>query len=215
MPNWLDITLQILGVVKWPVIALIGIWWFKKEFSDLMGRIRKVNKGGVKFRDKTRQPMIAPDRPTPGDEQYEQMMQYGYSNLLPDAERLIDKDFAEREIVRDEQKIDILRRHLAVTQIYLQFQQIHAFIFGSQVALLRDLNSVVLEGRNQEYIDAWANAVIAREQLEGWTAQQYMAYLLTSNLVLFDEDAQIWKLSLLGQDYLLWILRENKLERAG
>ena len=215
MPAWLDITLQILGVVKWPLVALVGIWWFKKQFSDLIGRLRKVDKGGVEFRDKTQQPTPPPDRPTPGDEQYKQMMQYGYANLLPEAERLIDEEFTEREIARDDQKIDILRRHLAVTQIYLQFQQIHASIFGSQVALLRDLNSVVLEGQNQEYIDAWANAIINREQIEGWTPLQYMAYLQTWNLVLFDENAQTWKISLFGQDYLLWILRENKPERVG
>lgn len=215
MPDWLDTTLQILDVVKWPLVALIGIWWFKKQLSELIDRVRAVNKGGVEFRDNTPQPTVAPDSPTPGDDQYEQMMQYGHANLLPEAERLIDEDFRHRGITRDDQKIDILRRHLAVTQIYLQFQDTHGSIFGSQIALLRDLNSVVLAGRNQEYIDNWANTVIEREQFHGWTPNQYMTYLRDRNLVMFDEESQTWKITLLGQDYLLWILRENKPERIG
>ena len=186
MIDW-KLILEYVGALNdWPLMVLIVVLILRRPLTDAIDRLRRASKEGLDFGGRTRQRSTA-DEPPPSSDEYKELMNWGDSNLLPESERGIDEDLERKNVRTDAEKVNVLRRHLAVTQIYLEFEKIHANIFGSQIALLRDLNSVVEHGRDAEYIRSWAESAIERNGLTNWNTEMYMLYLKNGNLVLWDE----------------------------
>ena len=150
----------------------------------------------------------------PGDQQEKKETSSETNNFLNvgEASPLVNK--MEREIINqlelektsdDEVKIERLSRHLAITKILLTFEVIYNSIFGGQITLLYQLNAVRNQGINindaSQHINIIRNTY--RRELEKWTDQQYLQYLLDNFLIIQQED----KLYITdnGVEFLTWM----------
>ena len=104
----------------------------------------------------------------------------------------------------------VLIRHLAGTQLLLEFERIHSVIFGSQIFLLKQLNIAIPIGYSETDIYAFFEKVkqLNREALIDWDCDKYLSYLISKSLILKNDINEI-HITNMGVEYLTWIARNG------
>ena len=134
------------------------------------------------------------------------------SIILLDYEERIKKDLENRRI-DDKKAIEILCRHLAGTQIALNFEQIYSTIWGSQINLLKYLNSRVPTGDtadNLKVIFYETAAIIHPLIYAGYPFENYLYFLRSRTLIM--EENGIYNITNLGRDFLVYMMQTGKSE---
>lgn len=184
----------------WPAVALIlgfvALLLFRPSIDRTLDRITRAGKDGVSF-----------ERPQEGGEPqppllpFVEFMKQPISASALGREQLIEQQLQTFGFKNDSEKISVLTRGLAVSQVDLEFNNIAHVIFGSQVALLvqlagtkagitRPQAEVIFEQAQKSYPDLHGN-----RKFEAW-----FSYLGISNLVTFNEDRI--DISQFGKDFL-------------
>jgi len=202
----------ILESLSWPhvslVFAVFFILVFRKPIVSLISRITSIDKRGVKT---TATPEA--QREERKQEAVQELLNaVGHTIVLEDIENRIKADLENRGLDTNGDTIKVLIKHLAVTQMLLKFEQIHALIFGSQIFLLKQLNHIVGQGFSREKIETHFEEVqeLFSEELGSWSVDEYLGFLLGSSLVI--ENDNVYHLTNLGVEYLTWMVRDGKIE---
>lgn len=133
---------EIIKAVAWPLAISIAVFGFRRQLAQLLQRVTEVGPAGVKIAPPEqkavefspesieRKALVAPpaadiELPPAGEplNHFEQSIRDNLANRMPPA----------RE--------NLLVRGLAATQMELAFERINNAIFGSQIRLLRAVNS--------------------------------------------------------------------------
>ena len=135
----METALKIWNSLGWPHAALIfGVIFLillKKEIKCLVSKIRKVDKEGVTIETNPEaQSEIKKDKSV------QELMELGDSPFMLEAESAFRNDFVAKGLDMASDTAKLLLRFLTVTQMALDFEQIHSVIFGSQIFLLKKLN---------------------------------------------------------------------------
>ena len=125
----------------------------------------------------------------------------------------IKSELDERDLPYDSPSHEILIKHLAGTQLTLQFERTHSLIFGSQITLLKDLNSIKPQGDSKEGVDGYVASVYRQfpNSFKDWDYNKYLSFLYTSVLITNSEENTI-HITVRGVEYLAWIVRNGKRE---
>ena len=195
-----------LGAIGWPHVALIFAVFFallfRKELSAFIARIRSV---GGKLGVEAGAPSPEIQNEKKSEAALAELMNIGDSVVLKEAEHLIKVDLEKRDISAQD-SVRVLTRHLAATQLSLDYEQIHSRIFGSQIYLLKRLNEVQGQGKPPEFIEEHFERVRAVfPELADWSLQQYMTFFYARTLVI-SKDGNV-HITPKGVDYLVWVAR--------
>lgn len=134
----------------------------------------------------------------------------GNSIVITSLETRIKDELKEKDLEIDSDTSTVLVRHLAGTQLMLEFERIHSVIFGSQIYLLKDLNSSIPDGLLKEEVYAHIERVRQHfsESLANWSNEQYLSFLYSSILIV-DGDGNTIHITNMGVEYLIWITRNG------
>ena len=134
------------------------------------------------------------------------------SALLKELEDIILKDLSNRKLDTASETTKVLARHLAATQIALEFEQVHGVIFRSQIYLLKKLNEAATAGLETAVIDRHVehSQKLFPEQLGHWTRDDYLQFLF--DRVLIRKDGGTYQITVSGKDFLMWIVRMGRSE---
>lgn len=137
----------------------------------------------------------------------------GNSIVITDLENSIKKELEEKNLDIEGETVDVLLRHLAGTQLLLAFERVHSVIFGSQIYLLKELNTSIPSGLIEDEVFAHYERVKQhfKDTYNNWTEEQYLAYLY-SNFLIKKEDDNTIHITNFGVEYLTWIARNGKNE---
>jgi len=202
---------KIISILAWPLMALIlgalFIFLFKLPISAFIGRIKSVGKDGINAADFTPEVQHEEQRKVA----VEELMNVGNSNVLNEAEQLILDDLSSKGLETKGDSIKVLARHLAATQLALDYEQIHGLIFGSQIVLLKRLNEVTGQGRPEHYMVGFIEEVQGMySELNDWSLNKYLTFLFNSNLIAIENG--VYHITIKGVDYLSWIIRTGHRE---
>ena len=195
----------------WPhvslIFALIFIFVFKRPISVFIGRIKSVGKEGLKT-ESIQTVEIEEKR----KQAVEELMKFGDSNVTNELENFIRQDLVNRGLATDSDTVKVLIRHLAATQLALDFEQIYNIIFGSQIFLLRQLNEAAGVGLDHDAIKSHFEHVqgLFSEQLNSWTLEQYLSFLFGRTLITIKDNN--YHLTIKGVDFLIWITKTARSE---
>lgn len=204
----------IMGIIanlSWPhvslVFAIFFVIIFYKPIRDFIGRIKSIGKTGL----------TTETVPKPQDEEkrkraVEELMKLRDSPLMLEVETLIKKDLEQRGLETGGDTIRILIRHLAATQLILDFEQIHSLIFGSQIFLLKKLNEVAGQGHETQFVEKHFQHVqqLFPNDLGTWTLEQYLAYLVGRNLITISGGK--YHITVKGVEFLVWMVKTGHRE---
>jgi hypothetical protein len=163
----------------------------------------------------TETPKNLQPKKTKNDNVQELVDRIGNSIVITELENNIKRELKEKDLEVEDETAKVLLRHLAGTQLLLEFERIHSMIFGSQLFLLRQLNANIPNGVTEVEVFLHFEKVKQQflESFKNWTAEQYLSYLYSKFLITKDAENNI-HLTNLGVEYLIWItrngLREDK-----
>ncbi|WP_417589863.1 hypothetical protein [Owenweeksia hongkongensis] len=133
--------------------------------------------------------------------------------LINEQVGLIRADLDERNLPYDTPTDEILIKHLAGTQIALQFEVTHNLIFGSQLSLLKELNSIKHDGLTMLSVESYIDKVFKQfpNAFKDWDSEKYLYFLFSHVLILKTDKGKIY-ITKRGVEFLSWIVRNGKRE---
>ena len=204
---------EILQSLGWPhfafIFAVVFVLLFRSELSGLLGRITSIDKSGIKA-----QPSPEAQREEKKKEAAQELIDaIGNSIVLQDIEGRIRQELETRGLETTSDTVRVLIKHLAATRILAEFEQIHNFIFGSQIFLLKRLNEVAGQGKPKEFVVehfAHLRSTVFPDAFRDWTVDQYLAFLHQRLLILLKDGT--YHITNLGVEYLTWVARNGRSE---
>jgi hypothetical protein len=117
---------------------------------------------------------------------------------------LIRADMDKLGIVDTQERADVLVKHLAITQLWLRAEVIYRTIFGSQIQLLKSLNT--RSGSTKaELLEFYARAKTNFPKLyETYSFDQYLQYMRNQGLILEDAPDH-YIITVAGKEFLKWM----------
>ncbi|GEM_PF-3007241 len=133
----------------------------------------------------------------------------GTSLVIADLEESIKKEITGKGLEVSTETETVLIRHLAGTQLLLEFVKIDKYIFGSQLNLLKELSEISPEGYTRIEIEEYFESVRQSfpNSFNSWDVKKYLGYLFSSILITKNEDKI--HLTNFGQEYVNWV-NENR-----
>jgi hypothetical protein len=107
--------------------------------------------------------------------------------------------------VNAQETVDLLVKHLAVTQLWLNAERIYRMIFGSQIFLLKSLNTS--GGLSRVQLSQYYEAVKTQfpEVYNNYPFEPYLQFLLEQGLIA-TEDSEHYAITMGGKEFLKWIM---------
>jgi len=203
---------EIIKAMGWPqltfLFAVFFVLVFKKPLLGLISRITSIDKSGIKASQTTE----AQSEKQKKESVQELLLAIGDSIVLQDIEGRIKADLKEKGLETEGDTIRVLIKHLAGTRMFLEFEQLHDIIFGSQIILLKKLNEAAGQGKPIEFVATHFENVkgLFAKQLSDWSLEQYLAFLVRSSLI--TTKGKVTHITNLGVEYLIWMIRNGKRE---
>ena len=203
---------SLLASIGWPLAALLfGLVFIAAFFGPIrrfIERIKSLGKEGVTTLEALPSTQIAEQK----KKAVEDLMRMPDSALLNELEDIIVRDLANRHLDTKSDTTKVLVRHLAATQIALEFEQVHSVIFGSQLYLLKKLNEAASAGLEPAVIDKHFDHVLKlfSDQLGSWSKDDYLRFLFNRGLIRTDEGR--YRITVRGNDFLMWLIRMGRSE---
>lgn len=201
--------IKLINSFGWPhvslIFALIFIFVFKKPIREFIGKIKSVGKEGLKT-ESIQTLQVEEKR----KQAVEELMKFGDSNVTNELENYIRQDLNRRGLDTDSDTVKVLVRHLAATQLALDFEQIYNTIFGSQIFLLRKLNEAAGIGLYYDFIKTHFERVQSQfpEELSSWNLEQYLSFLFGRLLITFKDNN--YHITIKGVDFLIWLTKTSR-----
>lgn len=207
--------IEVLKIVSWPfvglIVAVIAIVIFRKPITRLLNRLKRVGVPGVKLEleaavagsVQAESEPVKTGLDAETENRLRQVRNVDVPSMVQEQQNLIRADLRKLGVAQQEQ-VELLVKHLAVTQLLLRAEYTYRLIFGSQIALLKFLNASV-NGTRPQLSEFYEGAKEQFPQLyETYSFEQYLQFLLAQGLVK-TEDHQRYSITVAGQEFLRWM----------
>ena len=189
----------------WPISIIILILILKKPIVNILDKLRKANIKGNTFefekqavQSSSKLEATSVNIPIPTDS----------AGVLQDFEKLIRRDLTTANIQDSGEKENILISHLAATQLNAAYERAASTIFGSQVDLLRSLNSTASPSDISSLKLFYDNAALKYpDYYKNYDFEAYVNYLL--NMALINEIDSKYSISRFGIGFLVFITEKG------
>ena len=202
-----------LKYLAWPVVALlfagIFVFVFRKSLRELILHITSIDKSGVKT---TTSNLEAQQEERKKEAVQELLSVIDSSVALQGIEKRIKAELEAKDLETKGDTITVLIKRSAALIMLLQFEQTHNVIFGSQIFLLKKLNEVAGQGKPREFVVSHFEGIkkLFPKELGTWDIEHYQSFLLNKLLITIDNN--IYHITNLGVEYLIWIARNGREE---
>lgn len=133
----------------------------------------------------------------------------GTSIVISDLESSIKNEIIQKGLEISTETETVLIRHLAGTQLLMEFLRIDKYIFGSQLNLLKELAEIQPEGYTKNEIEEYFESVKQSfpNSFNNWDVKKYLGFLFSS--ILITKNDEKIHLTNFGQEYIDWVA-ENR-----
>lgn len=206
--NWLGRRIEFMEFLAWPavvlILGLIALFMFKRNIAGRIDKIHKIDRIGMQIGSEQAQSL-----PEAKGSSFQELMDLASSPLLRERENNIRDALKARGIANEQESIKVLMRALASSQLALQWEQIEKGIFGSQVAILVEMNTRhaglpvdVLRKVYDEMAKKYPSTY------EGYAFDQYVSYLETNRLMTKGGDG--YQVTLEGKEFMVWLVQTGR-----
>jgi hypothetical protein len=198
---------KFVAILAWAavvlIVVLVAMFAFRGQIASLIGRTRKVGKGGLETFD------TQPAQPTQEKKGVEEFFRSFDNPLLVDAEARIVADLENRKIETPADRERALVRALASSNIIQHFERAHGAIWASQLTCLRYLNTRDEGADTAELVPIYE---VAKEEYPSWYEGQpferWLGFLRAFDLVL-ERDARVF-ITVAGREFLKYLVAAGK-----
>jgi hypothetical protein len=198
---FLRLLTEVVVPLGWPLVVFGAVILFRKPIDFLLRHGRfAVNKDGVEVSGPLQEQMPPPSTDT--------SLSSGPANpdpILDEQEGIISAHLPDAEAKFKLTRETILVKSLAEATVALHFERVYQVVWGSQIALLRNLNERggnADDGILKHYYDAGQAAFPAR--YSDYTLQSWTAFLTGTKLIAVSDKAV--NLTLPGKRFLQYLI---------
>jgi hypothetical protein len=203
--NFADI-LQVVDVLKWPVLVLIVVLIIKKPIVDLINRITKIGHGGTSL--EAEQQKAAEKQEKRQVSNVDRALGLFREETVDFFKSAVLQETNLESIKSDKEKVDHLVNYSIAIYIIKHYEMLYNSIYGSQISILQQLNTFASE--NNETLKRFYN--YASEQnpkfYDSYPFEDYIGFLYSFNLIVV-EDGNV-KITILGIDFLKYLTETSK-----
>ncbi len=186
-PAWL----LLVKTLAWPfvVIVIICIFFiiFRRSIAALLGRTSEIGRKGLKTIPEQSQ-KLADTSETPTEE----LMNSFDNAILKERETAICTDLETRGITASDDKVRVLIRHLAASQLFFGYELVDNVIWGSQIYILENLNvnrqGVLKKELKTFYDEAEKNWPLA---FSVYPYDAYLSFLKSLGVIIIKENERL------------------------
>jgi hypothetical protein len=205
---------QRMQYLAWPVAALlfavVFLLLFRQQIAAFLTRVKSVGRHGVSTLAPSGQRSIEQQADAPTSREVQDLLQTFDSPALRQEEHVLIADLQTRRLDSASDTTKILVRHLAKTRLLLACEFIYRFIFGSQIALLKRINTA---GRIPEAEAHQFYRNVATSHPDVFAADQpepYLDFLIRQNLIIRQDD--YFLITGFGREFLVWLAQSGASE---
>ncbi len=201
---------ELVNALIWPTVVVIIILIFKKQIQSLISRITKVGYGD-KYIEAEQEIDVKKqkkdNKKVPEVSKIDRVLNFFQPETINTFLQEVDKDTNIETFEEETQKIELLRKYASIIFLMLHFDRIYYLIFGSQIKILQQLNKLLPETRESLrifYDEIKRSSVI----FDNYSYEDYLNFLFSYSLI--REDDGVVSLTILGSDFLKYLLDSNK-----
>jgi hypothetical protein len=209
--NTLTQSLPIIDTVKWPIVVLIIVLLIRRPITNLINRVTKIGHGNTTV--EALQQQVAEQQEKKRISNVAQALGLFRPETVEFFRNAVYTETEIQNLKSDKEKVDHLIDYSTVIYIIKHYESIYNSIFGSQILMLQQLNTLVSEDRQslRRYYD-YAQK-LNPQFFDGYSYDQYLEFMFTFNLIT-DEGGEI-KITILGVDFLKYLTESNKSTEKG
>jgi len=202
----------------WPMAAVafgvIFLLLFRAQIAGFLTRVKSVGRHGVSTLASAGQRSIEQQADAPTSKEVQDLLQSFDSPALLGQERFLLADLEARRLDSTSDTTKVLVRHLAKTRLVLGCELVYRLIFGSQIALLKSINTRgggMPEADAHQFYQAVASTypdIFPVDQPE-----PYLGFLVRQGL-LFSQDGH-FLITDFGREFLVWLAQSGAPENKG
>lgn len=214
--------------LNWPsvalVLGLVAILVFRRPLASLLERTEKVKDWLVAPKQpalpEATDQLLPTRNPTVDQHALEELTSGFNSQLLRLQEEAIRADLAKHGLVAENATEKVLLRHLAGTQIVLQFERIYAVLYNSQLQALRWLNSQATQATADELRAFYNRASAAWPAIYDKTDfRAWLGFLAHHGLITESEESRSaqpnadpfgLQITVLGREFLAFLVNAGR-----
>jgi hypothetical protein len=196
---------ELLSNWKWPIAIIIILLIFRKPIVDLFNKITKIGYGQSSLEI---QQSKAEKQQIKKISKVEKALGIFRSETLDFFRNAVVQETELDNAVNDAEKIERLTNYSIALYIIKNFEYIYNLIFGSQILILQQLNTLVHEDKTslKRYYDYAKNSNPGF--FETYSYEQYLSFLFVAGLIK-EEDGRII-ITLYGNDFLKYLIETSK-----
>lgn len=205
----------LVTILKWPILVfilvLMVILFFRKQIVYLFDNIKEIKFRKMSITTNDQNILNKNDLETMSfiDKSYD-----FYSPEVIEKFSAIVKDHMNlKSLISPNQKIERLEKYSTILQVTHHFELLYSLIFGSQIMILQELNT--LKPATRESVKPhYNNAKKANiKYYKGYTYESYLNFMLSCSLIKINNQDN-WnndiRITTLGKDFLRYLTETNK-----
>lgn len=199
-------------VVLFPVLVLILFGWLVSMHHKKLYSPRDYRDDKSFLQTVQQHPRKNIQSAEESDKNIKDLMQYGEGfEIIKEQEERIKKDLEVRKLDYSGDAAKVLIRHLAGAQVFNWFEKTYYTLFGSQIALLKHLNTSI-EGLTYEFVANYFEDIKKQyiDILAPWTVEQYLQYPIDSGLIEKKENGLF--ITKTGREFLILLTKAGYTE---
>ena len=198
--------LQIIDILKWPVLVLVVVLLVKKPIVDLINRITRIGHGGTSL--ETEQQKSAEKQEKRQVTNVDRALGLFRQETVEFFKSAVMQESNLTRIKTDIEKVDHLLNYSIAIYIINYYEKIYNSIYGSQISILQQLNTYAYE--NNDTLKRFYNFAVERnpEFYDSYPFDEYLGFLYSFNLII-EEGGRV-NITILGVDFLKYLTETGK-----
>ena len=202
--------LDFLGIISWPLTALIIFYFLKTPMSEILRNIKKFSYGGAEIltnQQKLNNAEIDLSSELTGNSNIEKILKMFSNTSNTFAAQVLENETKIDEITNPQTKINLLENYSKLLIIIKTAEKIYSSIYGSQIRILQRLNHSKSE-KTEDLKFYFNNAKkVYPKVYNDYSYENYLHFLVNYSLIQINDD--IATITDVGRDFLRYIIESN------
>ncbi|MCU0423866.1 MAG: hypothetical protein MUC81_13755 [Bacteroidia bacterium] len=198
--------IQIIDVLKWPILVLIIVLLIKKPIVDLINRVTKIGHGGTSF--EAEQQKSAEKQEKRQISNVDRALGLFRLETVEIFKSAVLQEINLDSIPTEKEKTELLMNYSIALYIIKHYELIYNSIYGSQLLILQQLNTFTYE--DNESLKRYYDYAVERSPkfYDNYSYEEYIEFLYSFNLIVLENGRVI--ITVLGIDFLKYITETGK-----
>jgi hypothetical protein len=198
--------IELIDSIKWPIVAIIAILLLIKPIKNLINRVTKVGYGNKSI--EANQQTVTKKIEEKEISEIDRAIGLFRPETIEMFVNAIKQETEVEKLKNDIEKIERHKNYSTIIYIMRHFDSIYSTIYGSQIRILERLNTLQPETRDSLKF-YYENAKKYNPKFyENYPYEDYLNFLFSFTLI--REDDGIIQLTILGVDFLKYLIESNK-----